>query len=62
MFVEELGRYRFENRSVRPAVWEMVPGVHWRMNEAWWLSGGWIVPVSVRPDARQWQITCWMQF
>jgi hypothetical protein len=45
------------------AVWEMVPGVHWRMNENWFMSGGWIVPMSApRTETGQWQLSCWLQF
>jgi hypothetical protein len=41
-FVEALGRYRFdgENAPGRPMLWEIIPGIHWRMGEKWWLSVG----------------------
>jgi hypothetical protein len=74
MFVEALGHYRYEtNLSVSPtasgptggpaAMWEVVPGVHWRVGDNWWLSGGVRVPVGpAHPEAGLWQITCSFQF
>ena len=62
MFVEALGRYHYDTTTDQAAVLEMVPGVHWRMNESWWVSGGWTVPVSARTETGRWQITCWMHF
>jgi hypothetical protein len=64
MFVEALGRYRYDGSSDAPqAVWEMVPGVHWQMSDNWWLSGGWVLPMTApRTENGQWQISCWLQF
>jgi hypothetical protein len=65
LFVEALGRHRPESfgDSRKAALWELLPGLHWRMNESWWLSGGVIVPVgSARSDLGLWQITCSWQF
>ena len=63
VFLEALGRYRYDDTEPRPAVWEVVPGLHWQMNDNWWLSGGWIVPMSApRTEGPQWLISCWMQF
>ena len=65
MFVEALGRYRYDTTSdPSQPVWEMVPGVHWKMSDSWWLSGGWVYPLSNtnRPDTNQWQVSCWLKF
>ncbi len=70
LFVEALGRYRYDatstssvNASASPAIWEMVPGVHWRMTENVWLSGGLLMPVNEQPTATHlWQLTCSFQF
>jgi hypothetical protein len=66
LFVEALGRYRYDANSAGPAaVWEMVPGVHWRLTDSLWLSGGVLMPVNAPPtarDARLWQFTCSFQF
>jgi hypothetical protein len=55
VFVEALGRYRYEgetgpNRSV---TWEVIPGLHWRVGERWWMSVG---------AARTHILTCSWQF
>jgi hypothetical protein len=66
LFVEALGMYRL-NADLGPASavnWELVPGVHWRMNDSWWLSGGVLVPLGETPAQREgrFQITCSWQF
>ena len=62
VFVEALGRYQFDDTIQKKPAMEMVPGLHWRIDENWWMSGGWVVPMSARPEVGQWQITCWIQF
>lgn len=66
LFVEALGRYRYDNTistTGSPAVWEMVPGVHWRLSDTVWLSGGVLMPVNTPPSAsHMWQLTCSFQF
>jgi hypothetical protein len=64
MFVEALGRYRYDSTSdSSQPVWEMVPGVHWQMTDNWWLSGGYVLPITApRTETGQWQISCWLQF
>jgi hypothetical protein len=63
MFVEALGRLNsdgsFTDRS--PNRFEVLPGLHWRMNENCWLSGGVSVPVDT-PRLELWQITCSWRF
>jgi len=71
VFVETLGRYRYEpdtgartdagGRS--PNLLEVLPGLHWRCNDSMWISGGLIFPVNNTPiDPRLWQITCSFRF
>jgi hypothetical protein len=66
LFVEALGRYRYDATATGPpAVWEMVPGVHWRMTENVWLTGGVLMPVGAPLPSREahlWQLTCSFQF
>src|SRR5262249_37217194 len=43
LFVEALGRFRYDGDVVGPGranVWEVVPGVHWRVADSCWLSVG----------------------
>ena len=64
-FVEGLGRVRpqdFQSTS-RGASWEVLPGLHWRLSDSWWLSGGVVFPVGAsRSDTGLWQFTCSWQF
>jgi hypothetical protein len=65
LFVEALGHVRRYNDSSanQPSPLEFLPGMHWRVNENWWLSGGVIMPVGAqRFDPSLWQITCSLQF
>ncbi|MBI3407766.1 MAG: hypothetical protein HY040_05345 [Planctomycetes bacterium] len=40
-FVQALGRYRYDTRTDgKTAVWEVIPGLHWRVNDNCWLSIG----------------------
>jgi hypothetical protein len=64
-FVEGLGRVRPDavQDSSRGAFWEVLPGIHWRLSDSWWLSGGVVFPVGTsRSDAGLWQFTCSWQF
>jgi hypothetical protein len=65
LFLEALGRYRVDGDSSQraPLNWDLLPGIHWRLGESWWMSGGVLMPLSApRPEARLWQITCSWQF
>lgn len=66
VFVEALGRYHYDAAaSGPPAVWEMVPGVHWHLTDNVWLSGGVLMPINAPPPASAthlWQLTCSFQF
>jgi hypothetical protein len=64
-FVEALGRYRYDDtgQSGPAAIWNVVPGLHYRAGEKCWLSGGYLMPVGQSgADPRRWQITCSWQF
>lgn len=64
MFVETLGRYRYTPLTGAPlSVWEVLPGMQWRLSETLWLSGGVVIPVSATAiDPGYWQFTCSFQF
>jgi hypothetical protein len=42
IFVQALGRYRYDGVSVdgHQAYWEVLPGVHWRWSDSCWMSVG----------------------
>ena len=65
VFCEALGRYHYE-AAANPGPLsnlDVLPGVHYRLAPNWWMSGGYIVPVTTaRPDTNHWQITCSFQF
>jgi hypothetical protein len=64
LFVEALGRYHFDvDQNQRSPNLNVVPGVHWQLGDAWWVSGGVLMPVgSAHVDSRLWQVTCSWQF
>jgi hypothetical protein len=68
VYMGALGQYRPERNeaSGNAALWQMLPGVHWRLADNVWLSGGVILPVGPsRADtstALPWQLTCSFQF
>jgi hypothetical protein len=65
-FVEALGSYRYDASAASPgpaARWDVLPGVHWKLADNWWLSGG--VGMPVQNDGLEhhfWQFTCTLQF
>jgi hypothetical protein len=64
-FVEAFGRQRRELLTRPGAVpaWELLPGIHWRLNENCWMSGGVILPLgATRFDPGLWQLTCRWQY
>jgi hypothetical protein len=65
VFVEALARYRFntEDRNRPQMPLELLPGLHWRLNENWWISGGVSIPLAApRPENKLWQFTCSWRF
>jgi hypothetical protein len=70
-FLEALGRYRYDLPQPAPgtaansaATLDVLPGMHMKLSDGWWLSGGVILPVnSTQPiNGRLWQFTCSFQF
>lgn len=58
--VGALGLYRVESGAT---AFEVLPGLHYKAGESWWISGGLSLPVGPKPDAGQaWQLTCSWQF
>ncbi len=71
VFVEALGRYRYEAGTGvaaplyggAPNTFEFVPGLHFKMNDNWWVSGGVVLPLNQSTnELRLWQLTCSFQF
>ncbi len=66
VFLEALGRYRIDGESSPgggPAVWELLPGLHWRVGDSCWVSGGVLMPLGASHiDLGLWQLTCSWQF
>ncbi len=64
--MEALGRYRDvgEGRPGSPHAWELLPGVHYRLSDDWWLSSGLVVPVGPVRDVgfRQWHFAASWRF
>jgi hypothetical protein len=62
--VGALGLLRTEKEARTSAVLEVLPGLHYKVAENWWISGGLSVPVGApRTEAGQlWQVTCSLQF
>jgi hypothetical protein len=44
--------------------WELVPGLHYRLNDSWWLSGGVLLPVGPTRygSTGHWHLSCSWQF
>ena len=65
VFVEALGRYRYDAATLAgtPNAVEVLPGLHWQMAPNWWMSGGVVLPMTTAPTSvNQWQFTCSFQF
>jgi hypothetical protein len=64
LFLGALGRYHYEGEtSPSLATWDLLPGMHLRLNDNWWVTSGLIVPVGpARTDGPLWQITCSFRF
>jgi len=44
--------------------WQVMPGLHWKLTESWWMSGGLMLPArATLPEGPlPWQVTCSLQF
>jgi hypothetical protein len=64
--VGALGQVRTTDSSTlqKPVTVEMLPGLHYKMAENWWISGAVVLPVSTRTDSssQRLQVTCSIQF
>jgi hypothetical protein len=66
VFVEALGQCRttWDDRvTSQRSPLELLPGLHLRMTENWWISGGLVVPMfAPRTESHLWQLTCSWRF
>jgi hypothetical protein len=62
-FVEAQG-YLSDRDQGQLHTWELVPGLHYRMSDSWWLSGGVLVPVGPTRygSTGQWHLSCSWQY
>jgi hypothetical protein len=62
--VGALGRVQREKEGDRELFWQVLPGLHWKPAETWWLSAGYVLPVGpARTDqGGHWRLTCSWQF
>jgi hypothetical protein len=64
-FVEAMGYYRYDSTTVNSpgSHWDVLPGLHWKVADNWWLSGGVGIPVDADGvDHHFWQFTCTFKF
>ena len=59
-----LGQLRDGENDRGPIAWELMPGLHWKPAQTWWMSAGYAVPMAAtRPEAGgYWQLTCSWQY
>jgi hypothetical protein len=64
LYVGAVGNYHFDRDQSSPPSVKMLPGLHWRLSDTSWLSGGVMVPVgTARPEGNlPWQFTWSLQF
>jgi hypothetical protein len=65
VFVEALGHSRLVNYNGQSpsACWQLVPGLHWRVSENCWMSGGILIPLKEQNfDPGFLQLTCSWRF
>ncbi len=62
--VGALGELRTGDTDRGPMTWELLPGLHWKPAQTWWMSAGYVVPVGpTRTDTGgHWQLTCSWQY
>jgi hypothetical protein len=63
VFVEAQGYWSDRDQGTLHS-WELVPGLHYRMNDSWWLSGGVLLPVGPTRygSAGNWHLSCSWQY
>jgi hypothetical protein len=63
LFVEAQGYLNDHDQGTFRS-WELVPGLHYRLSDSWWMSGGVLVPVGPARNGPpgQWHLSCSWQF
>jgi hypothetical protein len=63
LFLEAQGNLSDRDQGVSRS-WELVPGLHYRMSESWWMSGGLLVPVGPTRygSPGHWHLSCSWQY
>jgi len=64
LFVEALGRFRYDGVTPQSSSrnWEFIPGVQWRLNPSWWLTGGYLFPIGASNAENRVQFNCVLRF
>jgi hypothetical protein len=64
MSLGALGQQHAESDGGRTINWDVMPGMHLRLADNWWLSGGVLLPVGPNRDVTggHWRLTCQWQF
>ena len=59
-----LGLLPTEREGGRSPSWEVLPGLHYKLSDNWWITGGLIVPVgkTLSEAPQLWRVTCSLQF
>jgi hypothetical protein len=62
--VGALGLYRINGDARSGALWEMLPGLHYKVADNWWISTGVSLPFNAtgQPGGQHWQVTCSLRF
>jgi hypothetical protein len=63
LFFEAQGFSGDRDQGMLPA-WELIPGLHYRMSDSWWVSGGVLLPVGPTRygTAGNWHLSCSWQY
>ena len=63
LFVEAQGQWSDHDPAATRS-WELVPGLHYRVSDNWWMSGGVLLPFGPTRDgsAGQWHLSCRWQY
>jgi hypothetical protein len=63
LFVEAQGRWSDREPGAAHS-WEVVPGLHYRVSDSWWMSGGVLLPVGPTHygSAGEWHLSCHWQY
>ena len=62
--VGALGQQRMDSDGGRTINWDVMPGMHLRLADNWWVSGGVLLPVGPNryESGGHWRVTCQWQF